>query len=174
MCYARSVVGPEWEALEEGTLGEHLNPWGIELFRTMRGVEPASASEEAAYGKWLDQTADREDARNDRIHGAVGIIPTPLWVVLFLVAAIIFVFMLFFADSGERAIVQGVLMGAVVSVIVAMMLLLQFLDGPFRPGVGGLRPQAMERTLVLIEEELAVAGGADDFPCDDRGIARDS
>ena len=34
---------------------------------------------QAAYSKWLDQTSDREAARSDRIHGAVGVIPTPLW-----------------------------------------------------------------------------------------------
>ena len=69
--------------MEAGTLGEQINPWGVELFRTMRTVEPQTRSEQSAYDKWLDQTADREEARSDRIHGAVGVIPTPLWVVLF-------------------------------------------------------------------------------------------
>src|SRR5688572_5317677 len=31
-CYARSVAGAEWEALESGTLGDRINPWGIEMF----------------------------------------------------------------------------------------------------------------------------------------------
>ena len=67
-------------------------------------------------------------------------IPTPLWVVLFFSAGLIFVFMLFFADSGERAVVQALLIGTVVAVITAMLLLLNFLDNPFHDGVGGLRP----------------------------------
>ena len=37
-------------------------------------------------------------------------------------------------------------MGGVVSVIVTMLLLLSFLDDPFHSGVGGLQPEAMERT----------------------------
>ena len=90
---------------------------------------------------------------------------------LFFVSAVIFVFMLFFADRGERAIVQAVLMGSVVAVITAMMLLLQFLDNPFHSGVGGLRPVAMERTLRILDQELAVVGGANSLPCDRRGIA---
>ena len=49
-------------------------------------------------------------------------------------------------------------MGAVVAVIVAMLLLLRSLDHPFHDGVGGLQPVAMERTLDIIGEELAVAG----------------
>ena len=112
--------------MESGTLGEQLNPWGVELFQTLRTVEPQTATEQSAYDKWLDQTSVREEARNDRIHGAVGVIPTPLWLVLFFSAGVIFVFMLFFADSGERAVVQAVLIGTVVSVIAAMLLLLVF------------------------------------------------
>ena len=119
------------ERMESGTLGEQLNPWGVALFRTLLTVQPESATEQAAYGKWLDQTSDREEARSDRVHGAVGVIPTPLWIVLFFTAFVIFVYMLFFADSGERAVVQGLLMGTVVSVLVTMLVLLQFLNHPF-------------------------------------------
>ena len=85
---------------------------------TFKTVQPQTASEEAAYGKWLDQTSDREAARIDRIHGAVGVIPTPLWVVLLLISVVVFVFMLFFADPGEGAVAQAVLMGSVASVVV--------------------------------------------------------
>jgi hypothetical protein len=140
------------------------------MSRTLETVEPETVSEQAAYGKWLDQTSDREAARSDRIHGAVGVIPAPLWVVLFFVSGVIFVFMLFFADRGERAVVQASLMGSVVAVIVAMLLLLQFLDSPFRSGFGGLQPVAMERALLVLGEELAVVGGDDRLPCDRRGI----
>ena len=59
------------------------------------------------YSKYLDERSDREDARADRTHGAEGVIPAPVWIVLFLSAGILFVFMLFFADSGERALVQA-------------------------------------------------------------------
>jgi hypothetical protein len=112
VCYARSVVDGEWKRMEAGTQGDAINPWGVALFQTLEGVEPKSASEQSAYDKWLDQTSAREEARLDRIHGAVGVIPTPLWIVLFFISAVIFVYMLFFADSGERAVTQGLLMGA--------------------------------------------------------------
>src|SRR5262245_55686945 len=154
VCYARYVVDEAWERMEAGTLGDDLNPWGVELFRTLQGVEPSSASEQSAYDKWLDQTSDREAARLDRIHGAVGVIPIPLWIVLFFISIVIFVYMLFFADSGEGAVTQGVLMGSVTSVIVLMLLLLNFLDNPFHSGVGGLKPVAMERSLRLTDEAL--------------------
>src|SRR6266542_2625339 len=143
VCYARSVTGVQWDRMQSGTLGEQVNPWGVELFRTLRTVQPRTVTEQSAYDQWLDQTSAREEARNARIHGAVGIIPTPLWVVLFFSAALIFAYMLFFADSEERAVVQAMLIGVVVAVITAMLLLLNFLDHPIHEGIGGLRPVAM-------------------------------
>ena len=134
-----------------------------------RRAQLSTPAREAAYGKWLDQTSDREGARNDRIHGAVGVIPTPLWVVLFFISIVIFVFMLFFADSGEGAVTQAVLMGSVASVIVAMLLLIRFLDSPFHEGVGGVKPVAMERTLRIIDESLRAAGVRVSPPCDEQG-----
>jgi hypothetical protein len=79
---------------------------------------------------------------------------------------------LFFADRGERAVVQALLMGTVVSVIVTMLILLQFLDNPFHGGVGSLRPVAMERTLLIIDEEVQVSGQDETLPCDTRGNPR--
>jgi hypothetical protein len=170
VCYARTVAGPEWEHMEAGTLGEAANPWGVALFRTIRAVEPQTSSEEAAHAQWLDQTLTREQARQDRIHGASGIIPSPLWIVLFTISAVVFGFMLFFADSAERAVVQAVLMGSVVSVIVMLLLLLQFLDNPFHRGTGSLRPAAMERILEVVDEERAIVGDDAPLPCNELGI----
>ena len=169
ICYGRLVANGEWERMEAGTLGDALNPWGVAMFETLKGIEPSSASEQSAYDKWLDQTSAREDGRLDRIHGAVGVIPTPLWIVLFFISIVIFVYMLFFADSGEGAVTQGVLMGSVTSVIVLMLLLLNFLDNPFHSDVGGLRPVAMERTLRIVDEALDAIDADVRIPCDAEG-----
>lgn len=174
VCYARSVVNQEWPRMEAGNLTEGYNPWGITMFRTLETVEPHSSSEQAAYGKWLDQRTDRESARADRIHGAEGVIPTPLWIVLFLTAGIIFVFMLFFADSGERAIVQATMMGSVAVVITSTLLLLWFLDNPYHTGLGGLKPSAMERTAGRLERDTGIARERFEIPCDLKGTAQAS
>ena len=77
--------------------------------------------------------------------------------------------MLFFADRGERAKTQALLMGSVTVVIVAMLLLLAFLDSPFHEGVGGLDPVAMERSLGTVDEALAAIGADVRIPCDAEG-----
>ena len=155
--------------MEHGTEGDSVNPWALEMFDTVRHVQPKTASEQSAYDKWLDQTSTREEARRDRVHGAVGVIPSPLWFVLFFIAAVIFVYMLFFADRGERAVTQGMLMGGVASVITVMLLLLGSLDQPFHPGVGGLRPVAMERSLRVLDDVVPSLAPGVSPPCDMSG-----
>jgi amino acid transporter len=166
VCYGRSVANGEWDSMRAGTEGDSVNPWGVRLFRTFQTVRPQTATEQSAYDKWLDQTSSREEARLDRIHGAVGVIPSTLWIVLFFVAAVIFAFMLFFADRVERAVVQGMLIGSVVAVIAVMILLLRGLDDPFHDGVGGLQPVAMERSLRLIDNALSAVDAHVPIPCD--------
>ena len=172
VCYARAVVHTEWPQMESGSLGDdEISPWGVAMFRTIRTVEPKSVSEQTAYAKWFDQRSDREAGRADRIHGAAGVIPAPLWIVLFISAGVIFAFMLLFADSGERAFVQAIMIGGVAVVISSTLLLLWFLDNPYHGGVGGLRPIAMERALGLMQQESAAVGGVSP-PCDRLGNPR--
>jgi hypothetical protein len=92
--------------------------------------------------------------------------------VLFATAALIVGFMMFFADSGERAKVQAALIGTVVAVMVATLLVINFLDNPYRPGVGSLKPTAMQRALVVLEQERRAVGDTGPSPCDERGRPR--
>jgi len=172
VCYARGVIHQEWPQLESGTLGDSRNPWSLAMLRTLRTTDPRSASEQTAYAKWFDQRSDREDGRADRIHGAEGVIPLPVWIVLLLASGVIFVYMLFFADSAERAMVQATMMGGVAVVITSTLLLLVFLDHPYQSGVGGLRPAAIERALTRIRQERAFARERIIIPCDSQGTAR--
>jgi hypothetical protein len=167
VCYGRSVVGQEWPSMREGDSLDRFNPWGVELFRVLERIDPESATEQSAFDKWLDQTTDREIARNDRIHGAEGVIPTAVWVALLVMALVIFVFMLFFADRGERRRVQALQIGSVAVMIVVTLTVIRALDSPF--GAGGIEPVAMERSLQLLEQGREVVGESGPLPCDAKG-----
>jgi hypothetical protein len=169
VCYARTVVYQEWPRMEAGTAGDALNPWGVALFRTLRTAAPTTATEEAAYSKWLDQTSDREEARRDRVHGAANVIPDSLWLVLLLSAGVIFVFMLFFADSAEGPLTQAMLVGSVAAVVTMTLLVIRAVDAPYHPGLGQLQPTAMERALVVLGEAREVVGDKTPPPCDANG-----
>ena len=171
VCYGRSVAYQEWPRMEEGGAGDLINPWGVVLFRSLRLTEPKAATEQSAYDKWLEQTSEREEARRDRIHGAEGIIPASIWIVLFLTAGVVFAYMLFFADSAELARSQAMLIGSATTVLVAILLAIQALDNPYAQGVGSIRPVAMERSLRLLDEARAESGDTARLPCDAGGVA---
>ena len=169
ICYARSVIHQEWPTMRSGRETGVFNPWGVEMFRTLKITVPKTAVEQSAYDKWVDLRSDRELAREDRRHGAEGVIPATLWVVLFFIAGVICVFMLLFADRGERAIVQAVLIGSVVAVIGVTLFLIRFLNDPLKAGYGAIQPVAMERTLGVLARERRLVGQSGPLPCDGSG-----
>lgn len=170
-CYARSVVAQEWPLMERGELGDTLNPWGVALFRTIRSASPTTSAQEAAFGKWLDQTSDREEARRDRVYGAAGVIPGTLWIVLIMAAVIIFAFMLFFADPAEAKRAQAMLIGSATTIVTVTLLAIFALDNPYRPGIGSVKPVAMERSLRILEEARVALDDEALIPCDSQGNA---
>jgi hypothetical protein len=170
ICYGRSVVHQEWPRMRDGTNGNSPNPWGIAMFRTLKTVQPQSDTEQSAYDHWVDQTSDREQARQDRVHSASGVIPPSLWIVLLFISAIVFAYMLFFADPGEGVVSQAMLMGAVISVISVLLLLLVTLNRPYQSGVGGLKPAAMERSLDMVSKALTAIDARVVIPCDANGV----
>jgi len=168
-CYARYVVEQEWPQMEDGVRSNDINPWAVAMFRSIRATDAKTSAQQSAFDKWLDQTSDREEARRDRIHGAAGIIPTSIWVVLLLTAAVVFAYMLFFADSAELKRSQAMLIGSATTVVVVTVLAIYALDNPYRPGLGSIKPTAMERTLVQIQQARAAVGENAPIPCDADG-----
>lgn len=153
-CYARSVVHQEWPAMARGeTLG--LNPWDTDLFVSIQEVEPRTPAEQVAYAKWLDQRSEREQARDERTLGEEGVIPSPLWFVLLISAAIVWAFVFLFADRSEGSFVQAVLIGSVTAMLVSGLLLVGFLDYPYQLGSGALSPTAMQQSLQQMDELTA-------------------
>ena len=114
--------------MESGAEFGSINPWILALFETLVTVEPESNSEQSAFDEWLGlgrRWTNLAAIVSTRLKASF---PPPIWFVLFFTAGILLVFMLFFADSGERAVVQGFLMGAVTAVVVATLLTLGVLN----------------------------------------------
>ncbi len=168
VCYGRAVVGIEWPLLRRG-VKPSFNPWGIRLFRTFATVQPRTAAQQAAYSHWLDQTSAREEARLDRVQAGSGVIPTPLWVVLFVLGALVFLYALLFADPAEHGVVQAATVGTVAASLAASLLLIHFLDDPYHPGTGSLQPTDMVRVLHQIDQATTVLGIDVHAPCGKNG-----
>jgi hypothetical protein len=105
------------------------------------------------------------------VHGAAGITPTTIWIVLLLTAGIVFAYMLFFADSGEPARSQAMLVGSATTVVVVTLLAIYALDRPYAGGVGSIPPVAMERSLRILDEARDVVNDSAQLPCDEEGAS---
>ena len=171
VCYARSVVHKEWPEMRGGSLDSSINPWSVDLFKALQDVNPQTPKEQAAFCK-VDRPAHRARAgppgphpRCAGRHPAVSV-----WVGLLLMAAVVFGFMMFFADPGERWYVQAVQIGTVAVVITTTLFIIRVLDNPFETGGGALRPIAMERTLDILDQTRKVVGMTGPLPCDKNGV----
>jgi hypothetical protein len=56
--------------------------------------------------------------------------------------------------------------------MVATLLLIGILNTPYRPGLGQLRPVAMQQTLELIDQGRDALGQDDPVPCNAQGQPR--
>jgi hypothetical protein len=170
VCYGRSVVHQEWPQMQHGGSLPTINPWGLALFKTIKRAVPRTTAQETAYSKWFDQTTDREVGRQDRVHGATGIIPWSLWVVLILLAVVVVGYVLFYADSGERARAQAMMALSATTALVVTLLAIYVLSHPYQ-GIGRIKPAAMERSLQILDDARAALAHTAPLPCDASGVA---
>jgi hypothetical protein len=144
-----------------------FNP-GVQLFSTLTTVRPKTAVE-AAYSKWLDQTSEREQARLDRVGPGTDIVPGPLWLILFVSAALVFFYAFLFADPAEGRLPQAVIAGTIAAMLVTSLLVIRFLNAPYTPGTGSLKPTEMVRVLGQIDQASQALNLRYPIPCDAAG-----
>ena len=89
--------------------------------------------------------------------------------VLLLCAAVLVGFMLLFADPEEGRGAQAMLIGTVTALVVTSLLVVNFLDHPYRDGAGSLDPDAMEQTVGAMEDEAATLDRSAPIPCGPSG-----
>jgi len=53
--------------------------------------------------------------------------------------------------------------------MVLLLLIIGFLNNPFRPGFGSLQPSSMKRTLEILEQERTITNDESPLPCDESG-----
>ena len=98
------------------------------------------------------------------------LIPTSLWVVLFTLAGVVFAYVLY-ADSAERVRSQAMMVGSATAALAPTLLAIHDLANPYRPGLGSVRPVAMQRSLGMVDEARAVLQDTAPVPCDPAGRA---
>jgi hypothetical protein len=153
VCYARSVVSDEWDSMRDGERSDRVDAWVIEIEHSIDAVSLDGPRQTVGFDKFFDETIAREDGRRGRLQEAAGVVPAPMWFMLLLGAACLLGYMLLFADSAERLLVQCVLIGAVTVLVVTPLLLIDFLDHPYKDSTGSIMPTSMRFTLDAMEHE---------------------
>jgi hypothetical protein len=140
------------------------------MFQTLTTVVPRTAVQQAAYSKWLDQTSDREEARLNRISPGDGVIPGPLWLILFVTGGLVALYAFLFADPDEHWLPQAVIAGSLAAMLAISLLVIQFLNDPYTPGTGSLKPTEMQHVLTEIAGASAKLGIRPRIPCNASGL----
>jgi hypothetical protein len=153
ICYGRAVIHDEWPAMKEGRRSPVVQVWVNRFQGGLKQLDPETPGEEAAFLQLLEQQDKRTDARRARLSEANRALPAPVWFFLGLGALITIGFAFFFADRREHFIVQGSLIAAIAALVVSGLLLVWFLDHPYENRSGSIKPDEMERQLVIVEQE---------------------
>jgi hypothetical protein len=161
-------VNIEWPQLQDGQRPDQ-NPWGIALFETFTKVVPKTAAQQAAYSEWLAQTNQRQSDRLDRVDAGNGVIPAPLWLILFATGALVALYAFLFADPDEHWFPQAVIAGTIAALLAVSLLVIQFLNNPYSPGTGSLKPTEMNRVLAQLTAATKALGIHVVIPCDAQG-----
>jgi hypothetical protein len=150
VCYGRAVVDQEWTAMRSGHSSPLVDRW-VEAYRVVFGqLDLRSPREQLAFQELLSQASARTAGRLQRLADATPSVPTPLWLALVFGGCVAVALQLSMADPRERVRVQSVLVGGFASVVAAGLLIVNFLDHPYQPHLGGIQPTAMRQTLVMI------------------------
>ena len=163
ICYSRAVVSDEWPAMERGETSASVQRWVDTMVTDFAATDPGNPKQEAAYGQWFDQQAERRDGRRARIAPAAPSVPMPLWIVLGIGATAILTYMCVQADRRESAVIQAVPIAFVSALVTSALLVVAFLDHPYDDWKGSLQPDEMRVTLQLIDD-------GHDAPCDANGL----
>jgi hypothetical protein len=172
ICYARAVIRDEWKTMRHGRGSPVVEDWLLRIERTIGGLQLRGEKQRVAYDHWFDESAERREGRRGRLSEAESLVPPLVWLALLLGGALIIAYMCFYADPREPFFVQGLMMGAVTTMVVVGMLVVWFLDHPYKGASGSIKPTAMAMTLRRMEDESRAPGAAPSQLCDHRGRPR--
>ncbi|BBZ28581.1 hypothetical protein MMAD_28760 [Mycolicibacterium madagascariense] len=164
-CYGRAVINAEWPAMRDGRSSDLSEVWVDRLHGDFASTAPRDSREDAAYGQWFDQEAQRRDGRRERLAEAAPTLPAPLWFALGIGATLTLTYMVVQADPRENRFIQALPIACVSALMTAGLLVVFFLDHPYAGEHGSIGPTEMTRTLDHVAAGIAV-------PCDEDGNPR--
>jgi hypothetical protein len=166
-CYARAAVS-EWPAMRKGGQSRVVDMWVARMQQTLLRVRLGSSAADTAFSSLLDADDVRTRGRRERLSEARPVVSTPVWFTLAVGGLVVVLSALLFADPRERFLLQACLMSAVTIMVVSGLVLVWFLDHPYENSAGSIRPVEMQRSIDIVDAEVAALP----IPCDSSGELR--
>jgi hypothetical protein len=151
VCYGRAVINEEWPAMRNGQSSPFVDYWVADYRAEFGRLTVRSLRQQAAFQDLLTQSATRTTGRQQRLSDDTPTVPTPLWLALVLAGCVAVALQLGMADPEERLWIQGLQVGGVAAIVATGLLVINFLDHPYTPHIGGIQPTAMRHTLALAQ-----------------------
>src|SRR4051794_17808050 len=149
ICYAREVISKEWPAMRDGDTSRAVE---ARITAMEIDAEEAASEQSAVYEQWSASNDERRHGRQGRIAEAASVVPSVIWLVLIIGAVIVIAGVCFFADSDETWVPQVAMIAATATIVVSGLLLVRFLETPYKNQSGSIKPTAMARSLVLMQQ----------------------
>jgi len=150
VCYGRAVAEQEWPAMAHGHSSPLVDRWINSYRAVFARLDLSSPRQQLTFQELLNQAATRTAGRQQRLAEDTGSVPTPLWLALVFAGCVAIALQLSMADPREKVGIQSVLVAGFAGVVVAGLLIVNFLDHPYQRHTGGIQPTAMRQTLVMI------------------------
>lgn len=170
VCYARSIAGPEWQAMEEQ--GEATSPevdaWTDRLQEIIAVLGTQKTGTSAVEREIIAADKERATARSQRLTEARVSIPEPITLLLLVAAAVSIIVLAFAYLPLRNRRLHLVALFVVTVMFIGLIQVIMELDSPYR---GLIDIDATDMTRVATDEAVDFAEnhpGAP-LPCDDQG-----
>ena len=172
VCYARSVVGPDWEAMKSGGASPVTEHWITELEQAGIALPAANSKQSDSLIAWNEATKERELGRRARLLVAQGEVPTLLWVLLVIAGLMVIGYVLLYADPDEGVVAQVAMMASTAALVAASLVAVAVLASPFQNEEGSIKPTGMQYSISVIQADLAAERRTLPILCDASGNPR--
>ena len=155
VCYGRAVVRQEWPAMRRGRRSLVVDGWIARYRDLFNRFDLRSERNRLGFEELLTEARNRTDGRRERLSQVTPSVPPPLWIALILGGSVAVLLLLGMADRRERLWVHGALVAGVAAIVTAGLLLVNFLDHPYKEHTGSIEPTEMRQSLGMASAQIS-------------------
>jgi len=131
--YLKSVLADDWPAMAVGRSSRVTTQVLSDLYAALVHYRPADLHDSDLQKDLLSELDEMTRSRRERLVMAEGTVPSAIWFVLFLGAALTISFTFFF--GAHSVIAQSLMTGALAAIIFSSILVITAIDRPYTGAV---------------------------------------